>query len=66
MPPPPTTNLNLSKKAALKLSTLLFCRSGELRHMKWLEIDSSNIREPVFNRNECREGQKIMSEKVSF
>lgn len=26
-------------KAALKLSPLLFCRPGELRHMEWSEID---------------------------
>lgn len=29
-------------KAALKLSPLLFCRPGELRHMEWSEIDWDN------------------------
>ncbi len=29
----------LTVRAALKLAPLLFCRPGELRHMKWSEID---------------------------
>ena len=29
-------------KAALKLSPLLFCRPGEIRHIEWSEIDWDN------------------------